>query len=70
MALSDTTKFQALFLERVHLVQARQAEMRDMPEGLVKDWITELIADNERLEADKSALQEMLGNTAFNPVQW
>ena len=68
MAAYMNKEFIEGYNRRVKQEVSRSMLLSQMEDGEVKDWITELLAENEGLREDRSILCRKLGGNAFNPV--
>ena len=68
MAFTMSDKFLSALNDQVCLNMERRMMLDAMEEGVIKDWITILLAENKRLDDDLCKAMRKLGNNGFNPV--
>ena len=56
------------FERRFSLHYKRDQSFQSMKDGLIKDWIVELSAENIELSLRLAEAHKQLGSSAFNPV--
>ena len=67
MATDFSGDFVNEFNKRFNLEYERRGMLNNMDDGMIKDWIIELLADNENLNKHAAELSKRLNVSAFNP---
>lgn len=70
MAHSFSLEFFKKFSDSVDLEFERKAMLDRMEEGMAKDWIIALLAENKSLWDSEARAAKALGGTCFNPARY